>query len=82
MLNKVSNNSSSDAIMSDISYISDCSSVITDNGYLAGDDETGTILWRHIEFCIVRNPKPRRLNILVAIVTLIYTKGKNQKPRM
>lgn len=65
----------------DTDYQSDCSSV-TDDGYLAGDEETGTILWRHVEFCIVRNPVPEGRNILAAIVTLLHTKGEDRKPRM
>jgi hypothetical protein len=80
MLNEISSNSDSDAIMSDMGYISDGSSVVIDNGYLAGDDMTGTILWRHIQFCIIQNPEPRHPNILIAIVTLIYIKGEDQKP--
>lgn len=60
---------------------SDTSS-ITNDGYLEGDEETCTILWRHIEFYIVRNPLPNSRNILAAIVTLLHTKGEDQKPRM
>ncbi|GLA33112.1 hypothetical protein AnigIFM63326_002391 [Aspergillus niger] len=82
MLDKISSNDSSDDTMSNIDCMSDCSSVVTDDGYLAGDDETGTILWRHVEFCIVRNPEPGRPNILAAIVTLIHTKGEDRKPRI
>lgn len=82
MLDEVSSDGSSDATMSDIGYMSDCSSVVTDDGYLAGDDETGTILWRHVEFCIVRNPESGRPNVLVAIVTMVHTKGEDRKPRM
>ncbi|KAF7139728.1 hypothetical protein CNMCM5793_007618 [Aspergillus hiratsukae] len=80
MLDEISSDGSSDDTMSDMGYMSDCCSVITDDGYLAGDDDTGTILWRHVEFCIVRNPVPGRPNILVAIVTLIHTKGKIASP--
>ncbi|KAF7139772.1 hypothetical protein CNMCM5793_008215 [Aspergillus hiratsukae] len=82
MLDEISSDGSSDDTMSDMGYMSDCSSVVTDDGYLAGDDDTGTILWRHVEFCIVRNPEPGRPNILVAIVTLIHTKGEDRKPRI
>ncbi|KAA8652094.1 uncharacterized protein ATNIH1004_000998 [Aspergillus tanneri] len=73
--------SDSSDLESDIDCMSDCSSV-TDDGYLAGDDNTGTILWRHIDFCIVRNPVPGRPNILAAIVTLLHTKGEDRKPRI
>jgi hypothetical protein len=60
---------------------SDISSV-TDDGYLAGNEETGTILWRHISFHVVRSPIPDRPNVLFAIVTLLHTKGEDRKPRM
>jgi hypothetical protein len=79
MLDEVSSDGSSDDAVSDIGYMSDCSSVVTDDGYLAGDDQTGTILWRHVEFCIVRNPEPGRPNVLVAIVTIVHTKGEDRK---
>ncbi|KAK6810583.1 hypothetical protein RU639_013666 [Aspergillus parasiticus] len=75
-----SDSSPSDA-ESDIDYMSDCSSV-TDDGYLAGNDKTGTILWRHVEFYIIRHPVPKRPNILAAIVTLLHTKGEDRKPRI
>ncbi|KAH2058821.1 hypothetical protein KXX03_007643, partial [Aspergillus fumigatus] len=35
MLDEISSNGSSDDTMSDIGYVSDCSSVVTDDGYLA-----------------------------------------------
>ncbi|ODM20278.1 hypothetical protein SI65_03331 [Aspergillus cristatus] len=60
---------------------SDTSSV-TNDGYLEGDEETCTILWRHIEFYIVHNPLPDSCNILAAIVTLLHTKGEDWKPRI
>ncbi|KAE8386950.1 hypothetical protein BDV23DRAFT_196100 [Aspergillus alliaceus] len=78
---KVSSDSSLSGLESDIDYMSDCSSV-TDDGYLAGDNNTGTILWRHVDFCIVRNPVPGCPNILAATVTLLHTKGEDRKPRI
>ncbi|OJJ65625.1 hypothetical protein ASPBRDRAFT_670028 [Aspergillus brasiliensis CBS 101740] len=42
---------------SDFDCDSDASSVTVD-GYLEGDVKTKTILWRHVEFYIVRNPTP------------------------
>jgi hypothetical protein len=81
ILDEISSDGSGDT-MSDMGYMSDCSSVVTEDGYLAGDDETGTILWRHVEFCIVQNPVAGRPNILVAIVTLVHTKGEDRKPCM
>lgn len=68
-------------IESDADDQSDCSSV-TEDGYLEGNENTGTILWRHVEFYSVRNPVPGRRNILAAIVTLLHTKGEDRKPRM
>lgn len=64
---------------SDVQYESDSSSV-TEDGYLAGNEDTGTILWRHVEFYIVRNPVPGHHHILAAIVTLLHTKGEDRKP--
>ncbi|OJZ88793.1 hypothetical protein ASPFODRAFT_205890 [Aspergillus luchuensis CBS 106.47] len=66
---------------SDVDCDSDTSSV-TDDGYLEGDEETNTILWRHVEFYIVRNPTPGERHILAAIITLLHTKGENRKPSM
>lgn len=66
---------------SDSDHQSDCSSV-TDDGYLNGEERTGTILWRHVEFYIVRNPVPGRRHILAAIVSLLHTKGEDRKPRL
>jgi hypothetical protein len=66
---------------SDLGLESDASSV-TDDGYLAGKEETRTILWRHIAFYIIRSPVPGQPNILFAIVTLLHTKGEDRKPRM
>jgi hypothetical protein len=65
----------------DNSYTSDGSSV-TDDGYLAGNKETSTILWRHIKLYIIRNPVRGHRNLLTAIVTLLHTKGEDQKPQM
>jgi hypothetical protein len=38
MLDEVSGDGSSDDTVSDIGYMLDCSSVVIDDGYLAGDD--------------------------------------------
>ncbi|KAL2838694.1 hypothetical protein BJX68DRAFT_279754 [Aspergillus pseudodeflectus] len=62
-------------------YTSD-GSTVTDDGYLAGNKETSTILWRHVEFYILRNPVRGRRNLLTAIVTLLHTKGEDRKPRI
>lgn len=66
---------------SDSDHQSDCSSV-TDDGYLNGNEETGTILWRHVEFYIIRNPVPGRRHILAAIVSILHTKGEGRKFRL
>ncbi|KAI9041917.1 uncharacterized protein KD926_006254 [Aspergillus affinis] len=66
---------------SDIDCDSDVHSV-TDDRYFEGDEETNTILWRHVGFYIVRNPTPGERYILAAIITLLYTKGEDRKPRM
>ncbi|KAL6229872.1 hypothetical protein BDW75DRAFT_249195 [Aspergillus navahoensis] len=66
---------------SDGGYMSD-SSIVTDDGYLAGNDDTGTLLWRHVEFYSIRNPVPGRPHLLTAIVTLLHTKGEDRKPRI
>ncbi|KKK12846.1 hypothetical protein ARAM_006568 [Aspergillus rambellii] len=66
---------------SDVDCDSDTSSV-TDDGYLEGDKETNTILWRHVKFYVVRNPTPGERHILAAIITLLHTKGEDRKPRI
>lgn len=70
-----------DNTQSGTDYESDCSSV-TDDGYLKGDEKTRSILWRYIEFCIIRSPIPGHRNILAATVTLLHTKGEDRKPRI
>ena len=54
----------------------------TDDGYDAGDDATGSILYRHIELFVVRNPLPEGPNIVLMKVTLVHTKGEDNRPRM
>lgn len=66
---------------SDLEIESDTSSV-TEDGYLAGEEETQTILWRHIAFYIIRSEVPGGPNVLSAVVTLLHTKGEYRKPRM
>jgi hypothetical protein len=82
ILDEISSDESHNGPTSDIDYMSDSSSVVTDDGYLAGDDKTGTILWRHVEFCIVPNPIRGHPNIPAAIVSYVHTKGEGRKPRM
>jgi hypothetical protein len=71
----------SDDFDMDIDYESNISSV-TDDSYLGGNDETRTILWRHISFYIVHNPQQGMPNLLIAIVSLVNTKGQDRKPRV
>jgi hypothetical protein len=65
----------------DLGLESDASSV-TDDGYFAGKEETGTIFWRYIVFYIIRSPVPGQFNILFAIVILFHIKGEDRKPRI
>ncbi|KAH8691874.1 hypothetical protein BGW36DRAFT_400040 [Talaromyces proteolyticus] len=63
----------------DSGYASD-SSVVTDDGYLSGQAVAiEAVLWRHVEFYILRNPKRGARHVLAAIVTLIHTKGKKAR---
>ncbi|OJD21511.1 hypothetical protein ACJ73_07150 [Blastomyces percursus] len=55
---------------------------VTDDEYDAGPEETGTLVWRHIEFHIIASPLAGRPNILLAKVTLLHTKGEDKKPRV
>ncbi|KAI1931890.1 hypothetical protein LOZ66_006984, partial [Ophidiomyces ophidiicola] len=53
-----------------------------DDAYDAGPENTGALLWRHIQFHIVRSPVKGRRNILLAKITLLHTKGEDKKPRV
>ncbi|EDN05685.1 predicted protein [Histoplasma mississippiense (nom. inval.)] len=55
---------------------------VTDDEYDAGPEETGALVWRHIEFHIIQSPLAGRPNILLAKVTLLHTKGEDKKPRV
>jgi hypothetical protein len=55
---------------------------VTDDEYDGGEEETATLLWRHIEFHIIRSPEEERPNILLAKITLLHTKGEDKKPRV
>jgi hypothetical protein len=55
---------------------------VTDDEYDAGEEETATLLWRHIDFHIIRSPEEGRPNILLAKITLLHTKGEDKKPRV
>ena len=54
----------------------------TDDGYDAGSEETRSILYRHIRVIVVRNPTAGKPNIVLMKVTLLHTKGEDNKPRM
>ncbi|GKZ51591.1 hypothetical protein AbraIFM66951_006145 [Aspergillus brasiliensis] len=66
---------------SDFDCDSDASSVTVD-GYLEGDVKTKTILWRHVEFYIVRNPTPGERHIFAAIIILLHTEAEDRKPKI
>lgn len=53
----------------------------TDDGVDAGLDKTGCLLWRHITFIIAPNRTSRAPNILFAKVTIMHTKGEDNRPR-
>jgi len=54
----------------------------TDDGADAGDDETRTLLWRHIEFYVARNEANGQPNVLFAKVHILHTKGEDHNPRV
>lgn len=70
-----------DDVDMDVDYESNILSV-TNDGYLGSDDETRTILWRYISFCIVHNPQQGMPNLLIVIVSLINIKGQDRKLRV
>lgn len=53
----------------------------TDDDASAGQDKTGSLLWRHIEFFIARNRRPEDHKLLFAKVTIVHTKGEGNRPR-
>jgi hypothetical protein len=58
---------------------------MTDGADLCGDtpaDETGTILWRHVAFHVVRSPNQGGANGLSAQITLPQTRGGDRSPKM
>jgi hypothetical protein len=58
---------------------------LTDRTDLCGDtpaDETGTILWRHVAFHIVRNPNQGGPNDILAEIMLPHTRGGDESLRM
>ncbi|EER28337.1 hypothetical protein CPC735_062100 [Coccidioides posadasii C735 delta SOWgp] len=57
----------------------DDESLVTNDGYHAGDKKKDTCLWRHIPFHIVCVEAPGQSNTLLAKVTLIHTKGEDKK---
>ena len=54
----------------------------TDDGYHAGTEETRSILYRHIRIIVVRKPTCGGSNIILMKVTLLHTKGEDNKPKM
>jgi hypothetical protein len=55
---------------------------VIDNKYNIGKKETATLFWRYIKFHIIWSPERGRPNILLAKITLLYTKGEDKKPRV
>ncbi|KAI1908739.1 hypothetical protein LOZ65_006603 [Ophidiomyces ophidiicola] len=53
-----------------------------DDAYDAGPENTGALLWRHVQFHLVRSPVKDRRNILLAKITLLHTKAEERKPRV
>ena len=53
----------------------------TDDDIDAGSDQTRTLLWRHVTFFIATNPGLEQPNILFAKVTLVHTKGEDNRLR-
>lgn len=54
----------------------------TDDGYDAGTEETRSILYRHVTIIVVQNPNPNQPNVVLMKVTLLHTKGEDNKPKM
>ncbi|KAK2797607.1 hypothetical protein FQN50_009120 [Emmonsiellopsis sp. PD_5] len=54
---------------------------VTDDGYDAGPEEQRVVLWRHVDFHIVRG-KPGQPNTLLAKLSILHTKGEDGKPRV
>ncbi|EER36672.1 conserved hypothetical protein [Histoplasma capsulatum H143] len=55
---------------------------VTDDGHDAGPEEQRVVLWRHVNFHIVRGSKPGQPNILLAKLSILHTKGEDGKPRV
>lgn len=63
----------------DVDYDSDSG---TDDDCEAGTDKTKSILYRHISIIVVRNPIPEKANIVLAKITLLHTKGEDNRPQV
>jgi len=63
----------------DMDYDSDSG---TDDDCEAGTDKTKSILYRHISIIVVRNPIPEKANIVFAKITLLHTKGEDNRPQV
>ncbi|OJD12900.1 hypothetical protein ACJ73_09278 [Blastomyces percursus] len=55
---------------------------VTDDGYNTGPEEQRVVLWRHISFHIARSRAPGQPNILLAKLSILHTKGEDNKPRV
>jgi len=63
----------------DVEYDSDSG---TDDDCDAGTDKTKSILYRHISIIVARNPIPDQANIVFAKITLLHTKGEDNRPQV
>lgn len=52
----------------------------TDDGIHDGSDDTRTMLWRHITFLTAPDPTLGLLNVVIALVTIVHTKGEDNRP--
>lgn len=55
---------------------------VTDDGYNTGQEKQRVVLWRHISFHIVHIQTPGQPNKLLAKLSILHTKGEDNKPRV
>ncbi|OJD26669.1 hypothetical protein ACJ73_01952 [Blastomyces percursus] len=54
----------------------------TDDGYNTGQEKQRVVLWRHISFHIVHIQTPGQPNKLLSKLSILHTKGEDNKPRV
>lgn len=52
----------------------------TDDGIYGGSDDTRALLWRHISFFTAPNQTPGLPDVVFAKITIIHTKGEDNRP--